>query len=174
MAANLLQVDPEPQLLFDGLAVLISGTKRNHRRIEDIISWVEAFTPFTTVLTSLFLHRWRDLTVYKLLICGHTVSFLGVCGFHTTNHSENTWPLPTLRTAPSSTYNYLIFTLPGRRLVKLQGKVSTSSPKLLARPQLRSFASPGIGASAPFPSSPASMPTCALTVLKPQGIFLFG
>ena len=38
MAANLLQVDPEPQLLFDGLVVLTSGTKRNRRRIEDIIS----------------------------------------------------------------------------------------------------------------------------------------
>lgn len=68
MPANLLQVDPEPQLLFDGRAVLTSGMKRNRCRIQDKISWVEAFTLFTTVPSSFLTHRWRDSTAYKLLI----------------------------------------------------------------------------------------------------------
>ena len=37
MAANLPQVDPKPQLLFDGLVVFTSYSKRNCRQIEDII-----------------------------------------------------------------------------------------------------------------------------------------
>ena len=32
------------------------------------MTWSEAFTIFTLILTSYFLHRWKDLTSYKLLI----------------------------------------------------------------------------------------------------------
>ena len=32
------------------------------------MTWSEAFTIFTLILTSYFPHRWKDLTSYKLLI----------------------------------------------------------------------------------------------------------
>ena len=68
MAANLVQVKAEPQLLLDGWVILTSGTKQRWREIEDIVSWVEAFMLFAMVLTLFFPHRWWDLKVYKLLL----------------------------------------------------------------------------------------------------------
>ena len=44
------------------------SAKKQRRRIEDIVTWSEAFTIFTLILTSYFPHRWKDLTSYKLLI----------------------------------------------------------------------------------------------------------
>ena len=44
--------------------------------MEDILSWSEAFTIYTLVLTSYFPERWRDLTCYKLLIL-HTCRQFG-------------------------------------------------------------------------------------------------
>ena len=54
MATNLVQVEVDPQLLLNGRVILISGTKRPQRQIEDIVSLEEAFTLFTMVLTSFF------------------------------------------------------------------------------------------------------------------------
>ena len=68
LADNLTQHDPEPQLLFDGRLVFTSATKKQRCRIVDIISWTEAFTIYSLVLTSYFPQRWRDLSAYKLLI----------------------------------------------------------------------------------------------------------
>lgn len=68
LTPNLLQAQTEPQLLFDGRVVLTSSDKKPRRRIEDVVSWVEAFTIFMLVIASSFPHRWRDLTAYKLLI----------------------------------------------------------------------------------------------------------
>ena len=68
LSQNLLQAQAEPQLLFDGRLVLTSTGKKPRRRIEDIITWAEAFTVYMLVLASTFAHRWRDLTAYKLLI----------------------------------------------------------------------------------------------------------
>ena len=68
LAPNLQQVEPEPQLPFDGRLVLTSQPKRQRRCIENIASWMEAFSIFSLVLSSHFLHRWKDLTQYKLLI----------------------------------------------------------------------------------------------------------
>jgi len=68
MASNLSHQEEEPQLLFDGRVVLTAGKNKNRRRIEDIVSWMEAFSIFSMVLTSFFPHRWKDLTSYKLLI----------------------------------------------------------------------------------------------------------
>ena len=48
--------------------VFLPSAKKQRRRIEDIVTWSEAFTIFTLILTSYFLHRWKDLTSYKLLI----------------------------------------------------------------------------------------------------------
>ena len=68
LAVNLVQKDPEPQLLLDGRLVLTSRPKKQHRRIEDIASWMEAFAIFSLILVSSFPHRWKDLMQYQLLI----------------------------------------------------------------------------------------------------------
>ena len=58
-------VEPEPQVLFHGRMVLNAGPKKT---IEDIVSWIEAFTVYSFVLISYFPYRWRDLAQYKLHI----------------------------------------------------------------------------------------------------------
>ena len=68
LAVNLVQREPEPQLLFDGRLVLTSQPKRQRRRIEDIASWMEAFAIFSLILVSHFPNRWKDLMQYQLLI----------------------------------------------------------------------------------------------------------
>ena len=60
--------EPEPQLLFDGRLVLTSGPKKPKHRIDDIATWMEAFSTFTLILTSHFPRRWRDFCQYQLLI----------------------------------------------------------------------------------------------------------
>ena len=61
LASNLQQREPEPQLMFDGRLLLTSQPKRQHPRIEDIASWMEAFSIFSLMLSSHFAHRWKDL-----------------------------------------------------------------------------------------------------------------
>lgn len=68
LSSNIVLSEPEPQLLFDGRLVLTSTPKKAKRRIEDIATWMEAFSVYSFVLTSHFPHRWRDLSQYKLLI----------------------------------------------------------------------------------------------------------
>ena len=68
LAANLVQKEPEPQLLLDGRLVLTSQPKKQRRRIDDITLWMEAFSIFSLILVSYFPTRWKDLTQYKLLI----------------------------------------------------------------------------------------------------------
>ena len=68
LAVNLVQKDPELQLLLDGRLVLTTQPKKQHRRIEDIASWMEAFAIFSLILVSSFPHRWKDLMQYQLLI----------------------------------------------------------------------------------------------------------
>jgi len=68
LSANISQQEPEPQLLFDGRVVLTSTVKKHKRRIEDIITWMEAFSSYALVLTSCFPNRWRNLAQYQLLI----------------------------------------------------------------------------------------------------------
>lgn len=65
LSRNLASVQPEQQVLFDGRMVLSVGPKKT---IEDIVSWIEAFTVYSFVLTSYFPHRWKDLAQYKLRI----------------------------------------------------------------------------------------------------------
>ena len=48
--------------------MFLPSTKKQCRRIKDIVTWSEAFTVFMLILTSHFPHRWKDLTSYKLLI----------------------------------------------------------------------------------------------------------
>ena len=68
LSANIVQTEPETQAFLDGRFVFLPSAKKQRRRIEDIVTWSEAFTIFTLILTSYFPHRWKDLTSYKLLI----------------------------------------------------------------------------------------------------------
>ena len=54
--------------MLDGRLVLTAPPKKQRRQIEDITSWTKAFTVFLLVLTSSFPQRWKDFTLYKLLI----------------------------------------------------------------------------------------------------------
>ena len=67
LSVNLRESEAEPQLLFNGRIVL-SSTKRPKRKIDDILAWSEAFSIFSLILATHFPSRWRDLTLYKLLI----------------------------------------------------------------------------------------------------------
>ena len=77
LAVNLVQKVPEPQLLLDGRLVLTSQPKNQHRRIDDIASWMEAFAIFSLILVSSFPHRWQDLMQYQLLILRTYRHFFG-------------------------------------------------------------------------------------------------
>ena len=49
-------------------AVNWSSHLRRRNIVERSMTWSEAFSIFTLILTSYFPHRWKDLTCYKLLI----------------------------------------------------------------------------------------------------------
>lgn len=68
ISANMTEVENEPQLLLDGRVVLSSTPKRSRRKIEDIVTWVEAFNIYMLVLTFHFPQRWNDLLHYLMLI----------------------------------------------------------------------------------------------------------
>ena len=68
LSVNLLRAEQEPKLILDGRLIITSTAKKPKQRIEDIVSWTEAFTIYSLVLTSYFPDRWRDLLAYKLLI----------------------------------------------------------------------------------------------------------
>jgi len=50
LPSNIVLSEPEPQLLFDGRLVLTSTPKKPKRRIEDISTWLEAFSVYCLVL----------------------------------------------------------------------------------------------------------------------------
>ena len=79
LSSNIVQTqsDSDPQLFFDGRLVLTSTPKKPKRRIEDIGSWLEAFSVYCLVLTSQFPHRWKDLQLYQLLILRTYRQFTG-------------------------------------------------------------------------------------------------
>ena len=68
LPSTVASAEPEPQLLFDGRLVLTSTPKKPKRRVEDIATWMEAFSVYCLIMISFFLHRSRDLLQYKLLI----------------------------------------------------------------------------------------------------------
>lgn len=72
MDPNLMESENEPQVMFDGRIVLTSTPKRNRHKVEDIVTWIETFTTYMLVLTSLFPHRFNDLSRYlKLIVRTH-------------------------------------------------------------------------------------------------------
>ena len=68
LSVNIVQTEPESQAFLDGRLVFLPSTKKQRRRVEDIVTWSEAFTTLMLILMSYFPHRWKDLTSYKLLI----------------------------------------------------------------------------------------------------------
>ena len=68
LSSNIAAAEPEPQLYFEGRLVLTSTPKKPKRRIEDITSWLEAFSIYCLILASHFPHRWKYLMNYQLLI----------------------------------------------------------------------------------------------------------
>ena len=68
LSSNIASAEPEPQLYFEGRLVLTSTPKKPKRRIEDITSWLEAFSIYCLILASHFPHRWKYLMNYQLLI----------------------------------------------------------------------------------------------------------
>ena len=77
LSSNIASAEPEPQLYFEGRLVLTSTPKKPKRRIEDITSWLEAFSIYCLILASHFPHRWKDLTNYQLLILRTHRQFTG-------------------------------------------------------------------------------------------------
>ena len=68
LSTNVVLTEPKPRLLFNECLELTSGPKKFNRHIEDIAMWMVAFSTLMLVLTSYFLHRWKDLGQYQLLI----------------------------------------------------------------------------------------------------------
>ena len=68
LASHIASAEHEPQLFFEGRLVLTSTPKKPKRRIEDITSWLEAFSIYCLILASRFPHRWKDMMNYQLLI----------------------------------------------------------------------------------------------------------
>ena len=62
LSVNIVQAKPESHVLLDGRLVFTPSTKKQRRRIKGIVTWTEAFTVFSLILTSYFPHHWRDLT----------------------------------------------------------------------------------------------------------------
>ena len=98
LAVNLVQREPEPQLLFDGHLVLTSQPKGQWRRIEDIALWMKAFAIFSLIFVSHFPKHWKDLMQYQLLILRTYHIFPAESGSHMIKLSVST---PLLRGSPT-------------------------------------------------------------------------
>ena len=77
LSSNIASAEPEPQLYFEGRLVLTSTPKKAKLCIEDITSWLEAFSIYCLILASHFPHRWKDLMNYQLLILRTHRQFTG-------------------------------------------------------------------------------------------------
>ena len=139
LSSNIVLTEPEPQLLFDGRLVLTSGPKKFKRRIEDIATWMEAFSTFMLVLSSYFPHRWKDLSQYQLLILQTQRQF-----------PSRVWlPLPIWSTGPALTFSFSTSTWLVPQSV--DRVMSPLAPRSLAVLALRE-------SCAPHPVRPAGLP----------------
>ena len=57
LQASIAQSESEPQLFFCRHMILTRNPKRSREKIDDIVTWMEAFSIFVMILTSYFLHR---------------------------------------------------------------------------------------------------------------------
>ena len=95
LLSNLFHLESEPQLLFDGRVVLNASSKCQRRCIDDIVTWLKAFSVFSLILASHFPHRWRDFTLHLLLIRALITSSEVVFGWPTISLSAS---MPLART----------------------------------------------------------------------------
>ena len=144
--------------------MLTSGMQRNSRRIEDILSWVEAFTLFTTVLTYFFPRHWRDLTEYVLVILRTYRQFAGRVWL--SYHQPFRGHAATTNLTDWSSLNVQLFNF---HAVETSAR---QAPGQGIHESSEAVASLGIEASPPLPTPPASMSTCALAVLETTGHLL--
>ena len=77
LPSSVSSADPEPQLLFDSRLILTSMSKKPKRCVEDITTWMEAFSIYCLILTSFFPCHSKDLLQYKLLILRTYCQFNG-------------------------------------------------------------------------------------------------
>ena len=73
---NIRAQEVEPQAFLEGKLVVV-GSKKRIVEIEDIVTWIDAFTIFSMILCNSFSVRWRDLNQYKLLIIQTAKCFPG-------------------------------------------------------------------------------------------------
>ena len=73
---NIRAQEIEPQAFLQGKLV-VAGSKKRIVEIEDIVTWIEAFTISSMSLCNSFSVRWRDLNQYKLLIIQTAKRFPG-------------------------------------------------------------------------------------------------
>ena len=52
LQANITQSESEPKLVFDSRMILISNPKQSRKKIDDIVTWMEAFSTVAIMLTS--------------------------------------------------------------------------------------------------------------------------
>lgn len=52
LLANIAQSESEPKLVFDSRMILTSNPKRSRKKIDDIVTWMEAFSIVAIMLTS--------------------------------------------------------------------------------------------------------------------------
>lgn len=52
LQANIAQLESEPKLVFDSRMILTSNPKRSRKKIDDIVTWMEALSIFAIMLTS--------------------------------------------------------------------------------------------------------------------------
>ncbi|KAK3730981.1 hypothetical protein QZH41_020373, partial [Actinostola sp. cb2023] len=158
IAANLTEAQNEPQLLLDGRIVLSTTPRRQRRRIDDIVTWLEAFSIFKLVLVSYFPQRWADLSRYQLLILRTHRQLNGRAwltydrAFREHVAATKTTDCST-RSTPSCTASILRDLSPGgRRTRPLKQRDPT---------RVIPFVSRGIMANALRSTSPAGFPTSA-------------
>ncbi|EDO37506.1 predicted protein [Nematostella vectensis] len=71
--------DEAPRLLLSGHFILADTQKKREKaKIDEIVTWTEAFTIYTAVISAHAPHRWRDRTHYKLLILRTCRQFEGL------------------------------------------------------------------------------------------------
>lgn len=54
LSVNNVQTESESQAFLHGRLVFLPSAKKQHRRVEDIVTWSKAFTIFMLILTSVF------------------------------------------------------------------------------------------------------------------------
>ena len=76
LVENIRAQEAEPHTYMDG-KLLIAPTKKRVVEINDILTWIQAFTIYQWIFCSTYPSRWQDTTQYKLLILHKASQFPG-------------------------------------------------------------------------------------------------